>query len=549
MKIVKLNCTACGAPITIPEDVDQIVCTSCGTVLGIERGEGYVALKIADKLAKAIESSGSQTQDAIRESAQVTRSELQKLQLSQELSAAQMQLNGIQAEIRVVERGPSNIKSVVQIATLRNNEYQVMEQIRLLKLQISTPDLNDIEARLALAEWELSWIASETSSLRESIQPRKTQLLADLSSRAEILKGSIYQMRVDALKERYPSFGFPDPVMNDEMKIREILSILDQDEKSLRNQRNTPEGKAVYEELGVRQKQLRAVSKRLELERIRGELTSLDQQPDGDDLEALKRYCACIEQDLQSVSLAGSSDVARDLQRELQENQKRTLRQINALERANTPSIKSNPLAALLAGIETGTAEILSARKSAPSISASTQQVSAVEPHFTTHHDEETVPSTQIQGIKSLGLGCLFGLLTSLGITLGGFVLFAILSQNNFLTNNMGISVFLLVCLTGVVLGSRTFLQRIASMVRIKGAFGLDDFVLQSQQTETGIKNKWMVKAFVGLSTCISVFLLVMAVYAAFQGPDSAGPIWIIFVGILLGPLTAWWVARRTISL
>jgi hypothetical protein len=40
-------------------------------VLTVERGEGYVALKVAEKLTRAIESSGHETQAVIREGAQV----------------------------------------------------------------------------------------------------------------------------------------------------------------------------------------------------------------------------------------------------------------------------------------------------------------------------------------------------------------------------------------------------------------------------------------------------------------------------------------------
>ena len=186
MKITKLNCTACGAPISIPEDIDQIVCTACGTSLGIERGEGYVALKIADKLARAIESSGSQTQDAIRESTQVTRDELQKLQLVQELSAAQMQLNGIQSEIRALEHGAKNMKLAAQKLNLRKNEYQLMERIRTIKLQVTTPAPDDLAGTLALAEWELDWIASEMSKMRPTNYPAQIIARVDEQTRLAV---------------------------------------------------------------------------------------------------------------------------------------------------------------------------------------------------------------------------------------------------------------------------------------------------------------------------------------------------------------------------
>ena len=76
MKIIKLNCSACGAPhLHIPEDIDRLTCANCGTFLALERGEGYYALKAADQISEAIHETGRGTQDAIRQSTQETRNE------------------------------------------------------------------------------------------------------------------------------------------------------------------------------------------------------------------------------------------------------------------------------------------------------------------------------------------------------------------------------------------------------------------------------------------------------------------------------------------
>src|SRR5512137_1103532 len=114
MRIEKLNCTACGAPMSIPGDLDFVTCSSCGSSLRIERGDGYVALKIVEKLTKSIEESGFATQEVIRENTQVTRAEFQRLQLAQELSAAETRLSNIQAEIRAVKRGAVSVTSQYQ---------------------------------------------------------------------------------------------------------------------------------------------------------------------------------------------------------------------------------------------------------------------------------------------------------------------------------------------------------------------------------------------------------------------------------------------------
>src|SRR5450759_2084713 len=140
MKVTKLNCTACGAPISVADDLYFLNCAACGTFLAIERGDGYVALKLAERVARAIEDSGKGTQDVIRESTQVTRSELQRLQMAQELSAVQMQLSNIQAEIRAVQRLPTTMTTISQIQNLHISEYYAMDRNRLLSIQMSSPD-------------------------------------------------------------------------------------------------------------------------------------------------------------------------------------------------------------------------------------------------------------------------------------------------------------------------------------------------------------------------------------------------------------------------
>jgi transcription elongation factor Elf1 len=70
MKLIKLNCAACGAPISIPDNLEQLSCSNCGTHLMVEHGQGYYALKSAEQISDAINQSGRGTQDAIREGAQ-----------------------------------------------------------------------------------------------------------------------------------------------------------------------------------------------------------------------------------------------------------------------------------------------------------------------------------------------------------------------------------------------------------------------------------------------------------------------------------------------
>jgi TM2 domain-containing membrane protein YozV len=133
MNVVKVSCASCGAPIAIPPDIDNLNCAYCGAALAVQRGEGYVTLKLAEQVSKTIQEVGVQTQSSIREGTQVTQIELKRLQLSQELSALQLQLSNIQAEIRSLERQKVDGKIKRQHRELRSHEASLISRINGLQ--------------------------------------------------------------------------------------------------------------------------------------------------------------------------------------------------------------------------------------------------------------------------------------------------------------------------------------------------------------------------------------------------------------------------------
>jgi hypothetical protein len=142
MEIQKINCASCGAPLEIPNDVDLLQCQFCHAQLSVKRGEGYVTLKIAEKLSQAVEQSGNATQSVIRDSTQVTQSELKRLQIGQDLAMLQLQLTNLQSEIRSLERGKRDNVVIEQINDLYREEKNLKQRIQVLEnaLMPSSPE-------------------------------------------------------------------------------------------------------------------------------------------------------------------------------------------------------------------------------------------------------------------------------------------------------------------------------------------------------------------------------------------------------------------------
>ena len=120
MNTYKMSCASCGASLNIPEGVNRLTCAFCGSELVIEMGEGYATLKLAEQVSQTIQQTGLTTQV-----------ELRRLQVGQELTAAQLQLSNLQSEIRVLRRQKQDRET-------RDDLMDLLEQEKALRKTIST---------------------------------------------------------------------------------------------------------------------------------------------------------------------------------------------------------------------------------------------------------------------------------------------------------------------------------------------------------------------------------------------------------------------------
>ena len=120
-----MKCPACSAPISIPPGASQTKCSYCGSTLHVQRSDGDIALMQSAQMADAIANSSAQTKAAIGESVAVTREEMRRLQLAQELSNLELRLESVRGEIRTLQRMPFD----------QNNKSITQQQLRQLQTQ------------------------------------------------------------------------------------------------------------------------------------------------------------------------------------------------------------------------------------------------------------------------------------------------------------------------------------------------------------------------------------------------------------------------------
>jgi len=118
--------------------MDRIACAYCGSELIVEYSEGDMNLSLAQKIKETLQDVGQETQGAIRESTGVTQSELQRLQIGQQIGTLQIQLSSIRSEIRALEREKQLSRAAKgQLKDLRREEQECLLQIRNLQSFLS----------------------------------------------------------------------------------------------------------------------------------------------------------------------------------------------------------------------------------------------------------------------------------------------------------------------------------------------------------------------------------------------------------------------------
>jgi hypothetical protein len=257
VKLIKLNCTACGAPISIPDDIDQLNCAVCGSLLYLERGEGYYSLKVAEKIADAIQQSGRSTEDAIRETAEMTQKELRRMQISQNLRAVEGKITATQNEQKMLANQPMN---PVRLATMDNLYFQEWchcEEYRNLQMQLDVLDGPVLEKNELALETQINFIDHSLMVMRVLRDtPEHRNLGRSLVEEQTLYRGYLFEVKKAKRRSEINAFKITKPFTLDLAVVEAQLTQLAADTNRLRTQAPSPENGQILTELGVLHNQL-----------------------------------------------------------------------------------------------------------------------------------------------------------------------------------------------------------------------------------------------------------------------------------------------------
>lgn len=364
MEIIKLNCTACGAPISIPEDVDFLNCTSCGSALAVQRGEGYVTLKMVKEVTEAIKKTGADTESAIRDGTYATKTELQRLQLSQEISMVEMQLNSIQGEIRGLERAVqsdvANPRITKQRYDLNFELYRLAERLRNLRWNLFALNSPDPNNDLVAVESQVSSIGFSIQALEKSerSRPDVNNALSVQKKLAEEFNNKLLQIKIKAVKQDLLSFGLTPQSATDLVSAENCCKQIRKDVQDLERAPRTPENLAVLKELRQQYDDFYRQWRNLETQHVQANVSSLDfPDPKGLNSLSIQANLAQIQSDIQILSVREKNEVVLSYLKNLQAKEKRYQK---ALAKAEGKTFTLLGVGGLIAGIGIGLKEFSS---------------------------------------------------------------------------------------------------------------------------------------------------------------------------------------------
>ena len=334
MKTVKLSCASCGAPITIPEGVDTVICPSCQSTLAVDRGEGYVTLKLVEKLTNSLQ----ETTSAIKENAYVTQVELRRMQINQSISMEEMKLHSLQSEIRAAKRGgQANNVNNPELMDLLLQENDIRMRIRSLAADAAHLDPG----------WEesLEVIRRDGQLIDQAIQclaPYKEAIpilnrLAKMHEEQRRNVAAYEALEIKLLRREIVSLGYPPFSQLSLTQMEELMKVIPGDLIRLEAGEQTAVKIRVHKDLKEKLEKVKAVYPRRKVEEEAGPLPSLDYvEPYPEAPERLRPMIDQVRFDLGKLAVASDSPEKRRFTRELESK----LADLTARAEKNIPAAK-----------------------------------------------------------------------------------------------------------------------------------------------------------------------------------------------------------------
>jgi hypothetical protein len=569
MKVVKLNCTACGAPISIPESVDQLNCSACGSFLQVDRGEGYITLRVLEKLTKAIETTGKETTDAIKESSFVTKTELQKLQIQQEIIANQTILANIETEIRTLKRSGIDNINANEIDNLYEKQYKILDKLRNLEQKYLSPLPNDIEGLISAIKNDISYIDQMLTVLYLSNLSNKSDAINSLKKMRSVRVDSITNLKANEIRKNFPIFQQKFNEVQETEQALIYLNSLSEAETSILSLPDSPEKDLLIREIKQLKDKLSKDWAELEKGRVSMMLHLIPSIPENDDLDNMIAKMGFMDENIRVLLNQNQNWVVKDLlkeqerkrfklqtriskaERQLQREQAR-LAKAHAYDQGKLEKDNRNKLGqeAFLASIGVFLGGLWLAGKSIFPQKNAKNELGSVNSEIIESKNQKRriyTPDLKYKSIeegasKSIKKGIIYSVIVLISFFCVGIFLIMMVEVIFSIESSKNTAGFiLLILLISFLIAQKIFMSQAFGLVYIKGKLVVPNIYLSKNHPTHGIKNSTIVKILVGIFVFIS-FGMLLTTIATFiplieEGNPSAFAVFLFFLAIIMSPI------------
>ena len=285
----------------------------------VDRGEGYITLKVLEKLSDSIQEMGQVTSSAIKENAYVTQVELKRMQLQHLVSLEEMKVSSLQAELRAAKRrAPANVTITPEIVDIVLQDNDSRMHIRSLTQEIAHLDPGWAES-LEVFRQDVKLLDQAIDNLTPfSIATAVENRLVEVNSEKRKAVAAYNQLEMRLLRRDLESLSYPpfDQLTMDQMG--ELLEKIPGDIARLRAGETSEVKEKLIGDLNETLSKIKAFYPRKKLESLVGPVPSLDySRPFPESPEALQPMIAQVNADLEKVNALPRSAIRIQFNHEL----------------------------------------------------------------------------------------------------------------------------------------------------------------------------------------------------------------------------------------
>ena len=351
---------------------------------------------MVQEVTDVIKKTGAATESAIRDNTFATQTELQRLQVKQEISMMEMQLSSLEGEVRGLERAiqpnAPNPRISNQLSGLYFQEFRTVERLRNLRWNLSAFNSPDPENDPAALESQLMSIRYGIQALQkcERSQPGVYNTLRTQKALAEQFGNKLLQIKIKAVRKDLLSNGLTLQSATDLAAAATAISLIRKDILKLENSPRTPENTALLKELHQQQDGFYSQWHQFETQAVQANARSLDlPHPKDLNILAIQSNLAQIQNDIHALSSREENDVVRAYLKSLRSKEKTYQK---ALSKNAKTTVGVLGLGALFAGMGLALGKFWQSLFEEASTNSTSQESVALAPQL------DTEPANELPG-------------------------------------------------------------------------------------------------------------------------------------------------------